>query len=145
MTPKVHFTVSLMLGLVFGFIFQSYLIGILSLVIGWLIDCDHFLDYFLYLLKFKTKPSLKEFFSPGIFCRKLGKIYVLAHGWEYLFLFLILGFWKLNLPFVIAIGSVYGLHLALDQLANRTRPLMYFLLYRIKNGFDVNKLCPLDS
>lgn len=141
MSLKVHFIVSSILGLFFGLIFQSYLIGLLTWLIGWLIDCDHLLDYFLYLVKFEKRPDIKEFFSSGTFFKKLGKIYVLAHAWEYLFLFLVLGFSKLSLPFVVAIGSSYGLHLLLDQLGNHGHPLMYFLLYRIKVGFDVNKLC----
>lgn len=144
MSLKIHFTVSTILGLIFGLIFKSYLIGFLSWLIGWIIDCDHFLDYFLYLVKFKETPNLKEFFS-GDYFRRLGKIYVLAHAWEYLFLFLVLGFYKLSLPFVIALAFSYSLHLILDLLKNKTYSLMYFLLYRIKVGFNVNKLCREDK
>lgn len=141
MPSKIHFTVSLILGLIFGLIFQSYLIGILTWLVGWLIDCDHLLDYFIYLRKFKTKFSFREFFSVNFF-KKLGKIYVLAHAWEYLFIFLIGSFfYKLSFPFIVAIGSSYGLHLLMDQFTNNIHPLMYFLLYRIKVGFNVNKLC----
>ena len=140
MTSKIHFTVSSITGLAFGLIFKSYVIGVTSWMTGWIIDCDHLLDYFIYLLKFKTKPDIQEFFS-GVFFKKLGKIYVLAHSWEYLFIFLIVGFYRLSFPFVTAIGFSYGLHLLLDQFSNKTHPGMYFLSYRIKVGFNKNKLC----
>ena len=140
MSLKVHFTVSTILGLILGLVFQSYLIGILSWLVGWIIDCDHLFDYLVYLLKSGNKPNLKEFFSTTFF-GKLGKIYVLAHAWEYLFIFLVVGLYKLSFPFVVAIGFSYGLHLFLDQFVNITNPWVYFLLYRIKVGFSTNKLC----
>lgn len=141
MSLKIHLIVSSLLGLFFGLIFHSFWISLLSWLVGWLIDCDHLLDYFLYLLKFKKTPELKEFleeFFNGDYYKKLGKIYVLAHAWEYLVVFWALGSWKLNLSWVISLSFSYGLHLFLDQWGNRGHPSRYFLLYRIKVGFKTS-------
>ncbi|MBU4299207.1 hypothetical protein KJ636_04145 [Patescibacteria group bacterium] len=140
MTLKVHFTISAAVGLAFGLIFKSYFIGMASWLIGWAIDFDHLMDYFIYLLKFKTRPNLGEFLS-GDFFKKLGKIYILAHGWEYLILFITVGSFTLPWQLVLAIALSYSLHLFLDQLACNTNKWMYFLIYRIKVNFNVNKLC----
>lgn len=137
---KNHFTVSVVLGLSFGFLFKSYLAGLSAWLVGWAMDCDHLFDYFLYLRKFKTKFNLQEFFD-GVFFDKLGKIYILGHAWEYLILYIIIGYLILPWQFIIAIGFSYGLHLLLDQFDNKVYPGMYFLFYRIKVNFNVNKLC----
>jgi len=140
MTLKTHFIVSSVVGLSFGFIFKSYVIGIASWLVGWIMDTDHLLDYFIYLKKFKKKFNLKEFFASH-YLKKLGKIYFLAHGWEYLILFSIFGFWQLDNAFVFAVSFSYFLHLALDQYKYKVSPFIYFLIYRIKINFNIDKLC----
>ena len=67
---------------------------------------------------------------------KTPKMYLWFHAWEYLWvLWLLIYFFQLG---IFWIGFAIGLtvHLVCDNFANPIRPLGYFLIYRLRHGFD---------
>jgi hypothetical protein len=104
---------------------------------GFLIDLDHYLEYFLIKRKFPFQyKELKDFCMYD----RTNKLYLVFHGYEYLIiLWLCLYAFSLN---IVWLGVALGLtvHLILDQLTNPIKPLCYFLTFRIKNQFDKSKL-----
>jgi hypothetical protein len=99
---------------------------------GWLIDCDHLLDYWR---DDGFNLNLPRFFAyfPG-----RGPTYLLLalHGWEWP---LTLGAvaWAVSAPlWVGALAAGWLVHLGLDQRFNfRQKPLCYFFAYRWSHGF----------
>jgi len=141
MKPIGHIIISTAVAFSFGLIFKSYSIGLISWLAGWIIDFDHLIDYAIYLKKFKKKFNLEEFVS-GDYFKKLGKIYVLGHSWEYLILFFFLGNyfpWQL----LTTVSVSYFFHMILDQLSYDISHFLYFLSYRIKVNFNTEKLFKL--
>jgi hypothetical protein len=93
------------------------------LLTGFLIDGDHFADYALRQLR----PN-----SPR-------KLYLLAHGWEYVPLLAAIERRWLRRWTRGSLALAYVLHLGIDQVANDVRhPLSYSVIYRAARGFDSN-------
>ena len=103
---------------------------------GFLIDIDHYLEY--YLLRKKFPYRYKDLVD---FCcyNNEGKVYLIFHAYEYLFiLWFSIYFFHLGL---LWLGFAIGLttHLIFDQFTNPIKPLFYFLTFRIKNQFEKTK------
>ncbi len=113
-----------MLGLFFGFI------G------GFLIDLDHFIDYYL---AFGLNWNWR-YFEKGYSFLKLDKIYVLFHGWEYVIILVLLVFLFRNkclkmIFLSLALGVFF--HLVTDVIIDDVPIRSYSLNYRIKHEFKI--------
>ena len=98
---------------------------------GFLIDADHLIDYFI------THPLTLDFRRIYKACLNVDmkRVLVIFHSFELAALVWAIGL--LSPAGKIGIAAAVGIsqHLILDQLFNPVRPLTYFLIYRISNGF----------
>ncbi|MCX6810280.1 MAG: hypothetical protein NTY30_00885 [Candidatus Berkelbacteria bacterium] len=135
----IHFIFSVAVGVVVGYFTGHWWAIGSALLSGFLIDADHLLDYLIYT-KFR-RLDLKEFFDQGKFFDKLGKVYVLAHGFEYAIILIILAVIFPNLAWLFySLGFANLIHLLYDTFANDASWPAYFITFRISKNFDHNKL-----
>lgn len=131
-----HILVSFLCMVIVYLIFDSIKLALTCLLVGIFIDLDHLIDYFIYFgLKFNLADFLK-----GLYL-KSGKIYLFLHSWELIVPLWIWGiyFKQETLAWAITIGFIT--HLLIDEY-NRKEPLMYFLTFRVLNGFKLEKIMP---
>lgn len=133
----IHFTISLLIGLLLYRQYKDYRLIIASLIFGVFIDLDHFIDFFL---NYGLNLNLTNFFV-GNYFDESGKVYVLFHGWELIPLYWLMAKFigkKLKikgLEWAISL-AIFG-HLIFDNLAYTHHPLAYFFTYRFLNGFTL--------
>jgi len=134
MRPEAHLFVSAALSSVFYLLTGSVEGAVAVFVGGFFIDLDHFLDFWIYKRRI-TYTS--EFFSH--YSLKMGKMYVLLHSVELLWL---LCFAQVVTGSTALLGFCVGMtvHLVMDMLGNGKNPMMYFMSYRIMNGFRIELL-----
>lgn len=131
----IHLLLSLASGLFIGYFFHDYSYVYLAIISGFLIDTDHLIDYFLYKRSFKF--SLREFLT-GYFFDYSAKVYVFFHGFEYAFVFILLGFFFKS-PVFYTLGLSLFLHLLFDTISNKPVWPTYFILFRLFYKFDHQK------
>ena len=137
MTLKHHLVISTGVTAIFSIWAKSVPALAACFLSGIFIDLDHHLDYFIVHRRIPLSyKKLYDFFSDDAY----PKVFILFHSWEALagFWYLI-GILKLD---AVWIGSAVGItaHMICDQMANPLKPLGYFLVYRIKNGFLKRKI-----
>ena len=106
---------------------------------GFLIDLDHFIDYYL---AFGWHWDW-QYFKQGHEFLKTSKIHVLFHGWEYviiLMLSLFLFKHKYARTAILALALGIFFHLATDVVVDDMSVKAYSLNYRIKNNFESAKI-----
>ncbi|MBN1263819.1 MAG: hypothetical protein JW991_05720 [Candidatus Pacebacteria bacterium] len=104
---------------------------------GFLIDLDHWLDYFFY---FGLKISLSNFFKVASYTAASGKVYLFLHGWEWVIIFWFLGRylgsnWRIK-GLKWAICLPYLGHLLVDHFSFYHHPLAYSFVFRLLTGFS---------
>jgi len=136
---KASYHVVVSAGVAFGFqaIVNSWPATVVCFLSGVLIDIDHYIEY--YIFKKKWPWRYRDLLN---FCdyNDERKVFLIFHGYEYLVaLWLIIYFFHLNSIFI---GLALGLtvHLVFDQFTNPTRPLFYFITYRIAHQFEKSKM-----
>ena len=139
-----HMSLHFLTGLLAGYIvwkiwerpWESFMAGILG---GFLIDLDHLIDYFL---AFGWNFRL-DYFLNGYQFFKYEKLYIAFHGWEYVFIALILVLiLKNKIAKTILLALAFGMffHLSVDSAIHEIRPKTYFVTHRLKNNFELEKL-----
>jgi hypothetical protein len=104
-----------------------------------LIDIDHVLDYFW---EFRKRFNVKEFFDVNHNDKTLFFM-VILHSWELLLPLNLYAFFVSGNPWIIGIAIGFAQHIVLDQIFSKNPDgLLYFFLWRLKNGFSVNRLFP---
>jgi len=133
MRPQYHLLISVILSSLFYLFTKSISGSILTILIGVLIDLDHWIDY--WIEKGEIKFDIKEFFSYSYEC-KYTKLHLILHSVEFipLIFFITNYFWGKYFAFGITLGFVG--HLISDYIGNAVKPLSYFLIYRIIKKFD---------
>lgn len=141
----IHISLSILAGLIVGRVFKQYRLSVgVALVSGFLVDFDHFIDYFL---AFGASFNL-NYFIKGYQFLKSDKLYIIFHGWEYAVFFLFLAIvFKRKLKKAIFGGLALGLlfHLSADVIIDQVPPVTYSLIYRAKNNFQMEKLITPQS
>ncbi len=136
MRLKQHITISLFFSAFLFAITKSWIISTSSLISGFLIDCDHVLDYFW---GFRKRFRVKEFFNDH-YNGEIKFIMVIFHSWELLVLLsicaLLIG-WN---PWIIGITIGFTQHVVVDQIFNKPNRWLFFFFWRLNNGFDANKM-----
>ena len=139
-----HFFLTLLITLFLFWRFRDWRLLPTAFFFGFLIDIDHFFDYFAY---YGCRFSLTEFLDVGGYMLPAGKIYVPLHGWEYLLVFVLLGRWvekRWRVPGLVwAIVLPYFGHLLIDHFSFSHHPLMYSLVFRLLNGFSLKSFVGL--
>ncbi|MFA5961782.1 MAG: hypothetical protein WC848_03825 [Parcubacteria group bacterium] len=142
---SIHLFFSLLAGLIAWRIwkkpFWAFSFGFLG---GFLIDLDHFIDYFL---AFGWNWQW-EYFQNGYQFLKSGKIYVFFHGWEYVLIFLLLVYLlksKLAKTVFLALALGVFFHLVADVIIDDTPVKSYFISYRISHHFDIQYINSPDN
>ncbi|MEW6130926.1 MAG: hypothetical protein AB1757_28100 [Acidobacteriota bacterium] len=153
MKAKHHFWTSLLTGSGLYLLSGSWTSIAGALVGGFLIDADHIVDQ-LWSIK-RHSPHMKKIpeMSPKQFSlktlyikflrrRKLLRLPLIFHGYEFLLLFTVLLF-SIKSPFFIGFFVGYGLHLGLDlyRHAHELKSLWFYsLAYRAYHGFKREQL-----
>ena len=130
-----HIAVSVPVAVGAYYFTQSWLYAALAFFTGFLVDADHVLDY----IREEGRFDMKDMFIKS-YRGDFEKLYVIFHAWEYIPLSFIIGAAAGNLVFPAVFSAAYLAHLLPDQLLNNTRPLGYFLTYRIIKKFRMREL-----
>ncbi len=143
MLPSRHIIVSLSLGGGVAVFTQSLFAGLLCLFSGVLIDADHIVDYLINcgLKDFNFKNIYRtslEMFSQGEKDR-VRKIYLIFHAAEIAILLWISVMFTKNI-YLLSIALGYTVHLVLDSIARGLKPQAYFISFRMKNDFELDRL-----
>lgn len=114
---------------------HSWLYVAMTLFLGFLVDFDHVFDY----VREEHKFDMKDMFIKS-YRGDFEKLYVVFHAWEYVPLSFIAGALLDNYTFSVVFSVAYISHLLPDQLMNNTKPLGYFMTYRIIKNFKMTEL-----
>ncbi|MDD6488061.1 MAG: hypothetical protein PUF61_14075 [Spirochaetales bacterium] len=148
MSPKVHIPCGIISGAIVYAITKSLAFSVACCLANFVFDVDHCLEYTLFCIRHKEKPTLKRFFSGEYFADK-GTLCVVFHGYEYILLFLIatlLSFYTRFAAVWLFAGILIGYseHMALDLIGNDCSVKGYSLIYRILVHFAISKICVKD-
>jgi len=130
----VHFILSIIAGVIIGWLCGNFWAVPLSLASGFLIDVDHLIDYLIYE-KFR-RLDFRQFFRGENFDRS-GKVYIFAHGFEFAAILIIFGVIFPNSAWIFySLGFANLLHLLYDTIANKPIWPTYFFLFRLAKNFN---------
>lgn len=139
MSPDKHVISGIVLGTGSYMLTKDITLAGASALSAFMCDIDHLLEYSVYCMRYKVKPSTKEFFS-GIYFEKKARIVIPFHGYEYLLILLVLAFISKS-SVIIGIALGYALHMILDTIGNDCTFLGYCILYRLTVHFQLDKIC----
>lgn len=139
MSPDKHIISGIILGTGTYLITKNITLAGASCLSAFMCDIDHVIEYGAYCIRYKVRPTIKEFFS-GEYFEKKGRICIIFHAYEYLALLIISAIYSWNSVLVgTALG--YALHLILDTIGNDCTFAGYCISYRINVGFKLDKIC----
>lgn len=136
----IHFSASILAGLIIACInswHDPLLIFTLAVLGGFLVDCDHLIEYYI---AFGTKFRFDYFFK-GYSFLKTDKFYLILHAWEIcllLPLFFLVDY-KVGL-FISAFNLGLFFHLVSDVFINHIALASYSLTYRFLHKFRMKEL-----
>ncbi|MFZ5982157.1 MAG: hypothetical protein ACOYS2_01110 [Patescibacteria group bacterium] len=139
---SIHLFFALLAGLIVWLFFRRNLFLALmgGLLGGFMVDFDHFIDYFL---AFSWNFQL-DWFVKGYEFLKLDQIHLFFHAWEYVIILIALGIFLASKKakvffFSLALGLFF--HLSGDVIMNEGLQIRsYSMIYKIKSGFQIEKL-----
>ena len=143
MKPSIHVVVSFSIGLTLWFFTKSVYAGLLCFFSGVLVDVDHVVEYIIHH-KWKTLTVKTVYQASKETGRQEGdyrfkRLYLIFHSLE-----LVITFWALTVItknlYMLAITLGYSSHIILDATTNPLSWYSYFILRRLKNKFDTDKL-----
>lgn len=141
LNESVHFLLTGLVGAFLFWRFRDWKLILISFITGVLIDVDHWFDYFAY---YGLDINFANFFDVGSYVKPSGKVYILFHGWEYLFPFWLIGRWgarkKKIEGLAWALCLPYLVHLIWDVFTIPTHFLFYSFIYRWLNHFNLRSL-----
>lgn len=118
-------------GILMG-VFHSWEMAVASLLPGIFLDVDHVADF---LTQSRERFTIPRFFKAA-YDRKLPKVYLALHGWEWLFIFGVLVWWTGANPWMFGLYVGWAQHMIADQLVNDAHAWSYFFLGRLLHRFD---------
>ena len=137
MKLKSHVLASIIFSTLFFVIFKSWKISVYSFLSGVLIDCDHIFDY---CWGHRRRFRIKEFFD--VYHNNKALLFITVfHSWVLLALLSICAFLMSWDPWIVGVTIGFAQHIVLDQIFNKAGRLTYFFFWRMKNGFDMKKIC----
>jgi len=132
MIIRSHVIASGIVGGIWYYFFRSVPEALVCFFSGFLVDADHFIDYFA------NHPFTLSFKKIYKACREL-EFKTLSLVFHSIELVVLIGACGILFDNKICIAVAVGLtnHLILDQIYNPVRPYSYFLIYRLLAGFKV--------
>ena len=125
--------------------FQSLTVAMVCFLAGFLIDVDHVLEYIIHYgwRNFSLKKCYIKCLETKRGNRAAGftKLYLIFHSIEIVSALFLLAVISGNI-YLLAIAFSTGLHLLMDQVGNDMGAGFYFLFWRARKGFLVEKLLP---
>jgi len=133
-----HFSLTSLIAIFFWLRFKDKRLILAAFLFGFLIDIDHWFDYFSY---FGPVINLKNFFDVTTYVHQSGKTFIPLHGWEYLIIFWLIGKY-IGKKFKIkvlewVITFAYLAHLLWDNFSFSHHPLAYSFIFRLINNFSL--------
>lgn len=141
MKAQHHVMASVALSTALQAIWGSWALSLSSLAAGILTDIDHIFDVFA---EYGPVFSFRRF-SEACYQRTLQRAFLLLHGWEYAGLLLGIAWFTAWHPIATGVLIGYGQHMILDQVGNRPAACGYWLLWRMRRGFLMEKMFPRDK
>lgn len=136
MTPKYHVAASITISGILFLIFRSWGLAIASFVSGIFIDLDHVIDY---IFEHGLHLDVKKFFH-FFYGEQYKKLTLILHGWEWPVL-LVIASWLTDWnPWITGLTVGWGQHMLFDRFYNISTFGSYSFFWRLKNGFDTNKI-----
>lgn len=136
MRPLAHITASMVIATVLVCVTKSAAVAGAAFLSGFLIDCDHLLEY---LREYGVRGNAQEFFR--VFHEtRFKKLILVFHAWELVVVLLLIAAgtsWN-RVVLGVAIGVFH--HLVLDQLYNGFTPGGYFFVYRVVKKFSMREI-----
>ena len=138
MKPTVHIAVSAVVSASLFVVTKSATIAGASFLGGFLLDIDHFLDYYR---EYGFRINRRAFFY--VFREtRFEKLWLIFHAWEWVFvllLFAVVSGWN-----HVVLGVLIGVfhHMALDQIGNGATAGGYSIIYRAAKRFDAKTVVP---
>jgi hypothetical protein len=136
----IHFSLSLLAGIIVWRVWKKpFLVILAALCGGFLVDFDHFIDYFL---AFGGNFNL-YYFEKGFSFLKSGKMYTFFHGWEYVIILLLIAVFLNNKTakiFFLALSLGLFFHLCADVIVDKMPIASYSIIHKAHNNFDIEKL-----
>ena len=143
MKPLNHLIMSSVVGFASYWVTDSVTIALTTVGTGVIIDCDHLCDYTYYLIN--KKKGLRSFnvkeFLESDYMAKTKKVIVPLHSYELLLPIWFLGIFFNLIPLAFWITFSFLAHVIADQIAYRTHPLAYFLIFRVVVRFKNDSVC----
>jgi len=137
---SIHLLLSLLAGAIAWRIWKKPLLSLSGAILGgFLIDLDHFIDYFL---AFGWNFNY-FYFIKGYEFLKTDKMYIFFHGWEYVFVLLMLLLILKNKnakSLCLALALALFFHLVSDVFMDKVSPKSYFVILRAEKNFDLKKI-----
>jgi hypothetical protein len=124
----IHVAVSSLLAYIVFLWFHSKRAGIICFTYGIFMDLDHLFDFFLATNGISF--NIVSFFTMDYFTVN-GKVFVPLHGWEYVILYLGIGFIKKYRDISISLSFAIIGHLLIDHISYGIKFSEYFILYRL--------------
>jgi len=129
-----HFVISAAVAGGFYGLTRSWPGALICWLSGFLIDLDHVIDYVLVYRRL----------HPGHFFTvwhtgQIDRIYLIAHGWEWVVVLAGLTFASGCHPWLAGLTLGIGHHLVIDQLSNNPRPFGYSFFWRLTHGCSLRR------
>ena len=139
MRPQRHIIASACSGIVIWVAGRNLLAGIILILGGVMPDIDHVLEFIIHKgIRGITVKKVYDAFSPG-HDLPFEKLYLFLHSIELVILLWIASVFANNI-YLTAFTAGYTLHLIMDAGGNNLSVNFYFFTWRIRKGFDINKL-----
>ena len=138
MDADKHFFIAVPLGGIVWWMTGNIPAGVTAFAAHFLIDIDHFFDYFFNHGFGKLDLRLSHFFKVCN-CTEFTKLFLFLHSYELAVILSIMYFYYKNL-YLGAFLIGFLLHLILDTAFNRVSKCGYFFVYRWKMRFNANKI-----
>ena len=143
MKVSSHIIISFSLGTVVGLLSRSLFAGALCFFAGFILDIDHIIEYILHYgwRSFTFKKCYDVCIRTGEDQEgeQFSKLHLIFHSAEAAIFLWAIAFYVKSIPvFAVALG--YSTHLFFDCVGNSTHPQFYFLYWRARKKFYVEKL-----
>jgi hypothetical protein len=137
----IHFILAFAGSVLVYSLFKSLTISVICFASAILQDLDHIFEFwFAHGINLNPIDFWKSTLSKHNYFNETGKVHIFFHGWEYITIALVVGYTTSNIPLAVSFCVGYSLHLLWDQINFGKNLFSYSLIFRIKQGFNLDKI-----